>query len=194
MTEKKRIHRNNRKDEITSAALTLVAKKGLGAATIRAIAGLAGVTEGAIYRHFPNKESLIRSIYQRIVLEMVNAKERIAGKEGSLREKLREWIRVTYQYYDEQPDAFIFLYLTPHKFIEIDEEIIDRQGDIFMAMIQEAQAKGEARPMEPELALSFFTGIELNVPRLIHEGRIAPTAQRYIPEVLDAILRVFATD
>ncbi|MHC4945801.1 MAG: TetR/AcrR family transcriptional regulator [Planctomycetota bacterium] len=194
MAVKKRRNRKNRKEEIISAALSLVAKKGLGSATIRAIASLAGVTEGAIYRHFPNKESLIRSIYQRIVLEMVNAKERIAGEKGTLRQKIRDWVNVTYEYYDEQPDAFIFLYLTPYKFDEVDEEIIDRQGEIFMKMIQEAQTKGEARPMKPELALSHFTGIELNVPRLIHEGRLAPGAQQYIPQVVDAILRVIAMD
>jgi AcrR family transcriptional regulator len=191
MTVKKRRKRKNRKEEIISAALSLVAKTGLGSATIRAIASLAGVTEGAIYRHFPNKESLIRSIYQRIVLDMVEAKERIADGEGTLRQKIRKWVTVTYEYYDEQPDAFIFLYLTPHKFHEVDEEIIDRQGDVFMKMIQEAQKKGEARTMKPQLALSHFTGIELNVPKLIHEGRLTPGAQQYISGVVDAILRVF---
>ncbi len=191
MTVKKR---KNRKEKIISAAISLVAKKGLSAATIRAIASLAGVTEGAIYRHFQNKEALIRSIYQRIVLEMVNAKEKIAEGPESLREKINEWVCVTYEYYDEHPDAFIFLYLTPHKFDEADEEIIDRQGELFMKMIQEAQARGEARPMDPGLALSHFTGIELSLPRLINEGRLAPAARQYVPEVVDAILRVFSTD
>jgi len=163
----------------------------LGAATIRAIADLAGVTEGAIYRHFPNKESLIRSIYQRIVLEMVNAKERIAIEEGDFPKKIRKWIRITYKYFDEHPDAFVFLYLTPHNFNELDVEIIDRQGEIFMDMIRKAQQDGEVRSMKLELALSHFTGIELNVPRLIHEGRLPPNAQHHIPEVLDAVLRVF---
>lgn len=182
--------RKNRKEQIISAALSLVAQEGLGAASVRAIAQRAGVTEGALYRHFPNKDELIRSIYGRIVLEMVQAKENIAESRKPFRDKIAEWVSVTYDYYDLQADAFIFLYLTPHVFNDVNGEIIDRQGDIFMEMIQAAQESGEARAMDPGLALSHFTGIELNVPRLIHEGRLPGPASQYVQEVVDAILRV----
>lgn len=192
MSVEKRKTRKNRKEEILSAALFLVAKNGTAAATIRAIASVAGVTEGAIYRHFPNKESLIRSIYQRIVREMVEAKEEIVKGPESLSEKLHKWIQVTFEYYDEHPDAFVFLYLTPHNFVDVDGEIIDRQGELFMEMIREAQADGQARSLDPALALSHFLGLELSVPRLIHENRLPPPARQYASEVKEALLRVFA--
>lgn len=184
--------RKSQKENIISAAISSVANKGLSAATIRTIASLAGVTEGAIYRHFPSKDALIRAIYERIVLKMVQTKEKIALSPDPFQEKISQWVRVTYEFFDEQPDAFVVMYLTPHNFDEKGEGIVDRQGEIFMELIRNAQDKGLARAMDPSLALSHFTGVELNVPRLIREGRLTPPAKQYVSQVVDAILRVFS--
>lgn len=190
MTENKR---TNKKEKIISAAIAVVANHGPEGASIRAIASLAGVSEGAIYKHFPSKEGLIQFIYQRIVEEMVQTKEEISKGPGSLREKLDKWVGVTFDYYDQQPDAFILLYLTPHRFETVDPATMTRQGEMIKEMIMEAQTKGEVRALEPELALSHFIGIELSVPRLINEGRLSPPAGKYVSEVVDAVMRVLST-
>jgi hypothetical protein len=43
--------------------------------------------------------------------------------------------------------------------------------------------------MPPELALSHFTGLMLNVPRLINEGTLEGPASRYVDDVADAVWR-----
>ncbi|MGQ0680703.1 MAG: TetR/AcrR family transcriptional regulator [Actinomycetota bacterium] len=45
--------------DILSAAEQLILEEGLGAATTKAIARMAGCAEGSIYRHFPDKDALV---------------------------------------------------------------------------------------------------------------------------------------
>lgn len=56
----------NRPEEIMNAALFVVAKKGLHAATMDDIAEEAGISKAAIYWHFKDKEQLFRQAIQNI--------------------------------------------------------------------------------------------------------------------------------
>ena len=51
--------RKNRRAEIVEATIRLVARQGVTGASIRQIASEAGVTEGALYRHFESKDELV---------------------------------------------------------------------------------------------------------------------------------------
>ena len=50
--------RQNRRADLIAAVIHLVAHKGVKSATVRQIAEEAGVTEGAVYRHFSSKKDL----------------------------------------------------------------------------------------------------------------------------------------
>jgi len=50
---------------LLSAAEALLEHGGLDAATVPAIAEAAGVSVGVIYRRFPNKDALLRAVYER---------------------------------------------------------------------------------------------------------------------------------
>lgn len=49
-------------DRIAAAALTILVEEGAQAVTMRRVAAEAGVTAMATYRHFPNREELLRSV------------------------------------------------------------------------------------------------------------------------------------
>ena len=182
--------RPSSKDDIIAATVRLVAQNGVKAATIRQIARAAGVTEGAIYRHYVSKEELCLEIYSQIVTEMANMKQRIAANHAPIREKIREWTRISYEFFDHHPEGFTFILLTTHNFPENKRELTVRQGRIFMEMIKSAVAAGEIKPIAPELALSHFTGVMLNVPRLINEGLLEGPASRYFDAVADAVWNI----
>ena len=50
---------------LVSATEALLAQGGLDAATVPAIASLAGVSVGVVYRRFPDKDNLLRAVYDR---------------------------------------------------------------------------------------------------------------------------------
>lgn len=55
-----------RQQQITDAALQIIGNKGIHGATIAEIAAEVGISEGNIYRHFTNKEEILKSVIEKI--------------------------------------------------------------------------------------------------------------------------------
>ncbi len=177
--------RPSRKEEIIAATIQLVAHKGVQAATIRQITTEAGVTEAALYRHFSSKDDLCQQVYERIVAEMAAAKEELAAGPLPLRDKLREWVRLSYEYFDRYPEAFTYVLLTAHSFAE--DGVSTSQGFSLMRLFK----KEKLANTTPEMALCLFSGVLLNVPRMINEGRLKGPASQYTDQVTQAVWRIF---
>ncbi len=56
----------DRRREIADAALRVIASHGLGRFTSRAIAGEIGLTDAALFRHFPSKEAIVDAAMDRV--------------------------------------------------------------------------------------------------------------------------------
>ena len=182
--------RKNKKEEIVAATIRLVAQKGVNGSTIREISDAAGVTEGAVYRHFASKEDLCQQVYCSIVAEMAAAKEEILESEQPIDQKIHDWVRVTFEYFDTYQDAFTYVLLTSHDFPDELAEISSRQGRILMKMLDPVCRAEQSLPRE--VALSHFTGLMLNIPRLINEGFLTGPAMAYTEEVVRAITSIFS--
>ncbi len=180
------------RDDILDAAVQIVARQGLAAATVRAIAKEVGVSEAAVYRHYESKDDVLWSAYGRIIDDMAPAKERLVEADQPLRQRLTEWVRVSYQYYDDAPEAFTYVCLTPTVAPATERGAKERQGRIFLRLATQALERGEMRSMAPELALCCFTGLMLNVPRMINAKTLPGPAVRYTDDVADAAWRIFA--
>lgn len=65
------------RDDILESARRLLAAGGLSACSMRAVADRAGITAGAIYRHFPDKEALVdrvvRDAFDRFEVALLEA-------------------------------------------------------------------------------------------------------------------------
>lgn len=60
-----------RQQQITEAALHVIGLKGVNGATTVEIASAAGISEGNLYRHFRNKEEIIKSVIDKIGSDLV---------------------------------------------------------------------------------------------------------------------------
>ena len=183
--------RKSKKEELLNAAVKLGAEGGSTAATIRAIAREAGVTDAAVYRHYRSKDELLSQAYGSIVQEMIQEKGHLVASAAPFREKLHEWVRLTYAYFDQNPAAFTFVLATPHLGGGSLDSSATGQGELFMEMAEQAMAAREIRPMPTEVAMSHFAGVLLNVPRLINEGTLQAPASAYVEEVSMAAWRIF---
>jgi len=186
--------RLNTKNRLIHAFIHLVAEKGIKDATTSAIARKAGITEGAIYRHYASKEDLRWAAYKQTVQKMASQKQHLVTSDQPIQERIYSWIELTFAYYDSQPEAFSYVLLTLHPtFVgHRDDEILFCQGKMFIAMVSQAIQHGEIRPISPQLALCYLTGLMLNVPRLINDQTLPGPALSYIDDVADAVWRVLA--
>ena len=77
------------RDRILAAAVESLAED--NAASLSAIGKRAGVGQGTLYRHFPDREALIWAVYEREVDELVTEAEKLLAKVPP-RRALREWV------------------------------------------------------------------------------------------------------
>jgi AcrR family transcriptional regulator len=96
------------RDRLMRAAIRIVARDGLAAATTAAIAKEAGVAEGTLYRHFESKDALLIAAYQQIKSEVFLSAASDADRHAPPPERLkRTWLAI-YRAYRADRDAFLF--------------------------------------------------------------------------------------
>ena len=183
-----------RPESITNCTVRLIARGGPEAATIRAISNDMGVNEAALYRHYKSKEEILWDAYARIVEDMARQKRELAQSNAAFHAILREWIRLSFEYFDNSPDAFTYVLLLPPPSSVKATDIVSVQGRIFLSLVRRARKAGEIRAISPQLAFSHFSGILLNIPRLIREGTLRGPAVQYVDEVAEAAWRVLRPD
>jgi AcrR family transcriptional regulator len=84
-TSRRAEQRDATRERVYRAALAGIARAGLGAADVGAIAAEAGVARGTFYFHFPTMEHVLVDLERREELRIVAALERRAVPKGNLR-------------------------------------------------------------------------------------------------------------
>jgi len=152
------------------------------------------VNEAALYRHYKSKEEILWDAYARIVEDMAREKRALAHSNAGFRAILREWIHLSFEYFDNNPDAFAYVLLLPPPRSVKATDIVSVQGRIFLSLVRRALRAHEIRTISLQLAFSHFSGILLNIPRLIREGILCGPARQYVDEVAEAAWRILRPD
>jgi AcrR family transcriptional regulator len=83
MLRKEIIVRTERQQELLNAAVNIVAKEGFSRLTIRKVAAAVGVTEPAVYRHFPHKLALLTAILEDLQSAVIPHFQKLAVADGT---------------------------------------------------------------------------------------------------------------
>jgi len=148
-----------RPQEILDAALAVFAEKGFAAARMDEVARRAGVTKGTIYRYFPSKEELFKSLVRVAIggtLEQVTAFA--SAYDGSPRELLVSVLR-TIGTVLRTSDRIVLpkiVLAEAGNFPELVRfyrfEIIEKGMALFRGIVARGIAQGEFRDVSPDHA------------------------------------------
>lgn len=168
---------------IQEAAAQVIARKGLGGATMQAIADAAGIAKGTIYLYFQDREELLERTAHHAFSQVLDMVLEAMASPGTLAERLRRTIAVQISYFDERID-FFRLYLSvryPEGGTEASrhERKTFEQHRIYLdhltRFFEEAIAAGEIRPMDAaRLALFVSEGVIAILIRRLNEGGPVP--------------------
>jgi AcrR family transcriptional regulator len=131
-----------KKPGLMEAAIELFAAKGLARTSIRDIAAQAGVTEGALYRHWTSKDAMAWDLYCRTLEEFTEAFRQAVMDQPVIRGdfpadpslaglapeaydfalRVHAGVHYAYSYYRDHPAAFAFILLTQHGLPENEYE------------------------------------------------------------------------
>ena len=78
----------DKRNAILTAAATVIAERGLGAAT-SAISSAAGVAEGTLFTYFKTKDDLLNALYRELKLELADAMMTNFPRRSSIRNRMQ---------------------------------------------------------------------------------------------------------
>ncbi|WP_027007129.1 TetR/AcrR family transcriptional regulator [Conexibacter woesei] len=135
--------RPSRQGEILDAALAVFAEHGYDAARVRQIAARAGVSDAALYRHYPSKEAVAADLFATHMRRTAEAFATIAGDTTlSVEERVKALARQNLTERNEQPNAHAFVLGHQHRFLSALPADFPYPIRILDALLQEGQRDG----------------------------------------------------
>lgn len=162
---------------IQEAALRVISRRGLAAATMQEIAAEAGVAKGTIYLYFKNRDELVHRTGDVAVSQLMETLETTLASPRPLPEQLRALIEAKLKFFDTNREFFrLYLALsqgevesparTRRRHQKQYQAYLDRLGALF----RDAAEQGSLRPVDPfRLALFVAEGINAIILRRLSE-------------------------
>ena len=154
---------------VLSAALSLFARSGYAAVSMRQIAAEVGIQAGALYNHFPTKQAILRELMVSHMESLIVAwEDRIAAHEGlSATELLEAFIRFHISYHIDRQDEVFIAYM---ELRNLEEEparevhaLRQKYERYLRDILREGMANGEFSiddvPVAAMAIISMLTGV-----------------------------------
>ncbi|MBC8205139.1 TetR/AcrR family transcriptional regulator [bacterium] len=169
----------NSRENIFSAALELFSRQGFYRTTVSQIAKRAGLSDGAIYRHFPGKYELAAEIYSEVMTGLIETFKSIRLSGADFTGKIEAVIELLFQTADEHPQKINFIFFLKHsEFLSSQQmRMIQQISEEIAAVIREGIDNDEIIPVDPRLGAAMIIGsinklIEMRNFKLIDEPLI----------------------
>jgi AcrR family transcriptional regulator len=182
--------RENTRQKIETAALSLFARKGLSV-TVDEIAKTAALSKGLLYSHYPSKEALIAELVrQAAVISGARIKE-IADKDGSAVEKIRQITALMCEMLNSNQigiDYFMFMIQVSMSDFQIPDGLYNADTpnpvERLARIISEGQTEGSVVNGDPvQLATVYWAAIQGLCCYIISGIPFSP-----VPEILSQII------
>ncbi|MEL6661758.1 MAG: TetR/AcrR family transcriptional regulator [Pseudomonadota bacterium] len=180
----------NARPKIERAALKLFVTKSVEGATTREIAEEAGVSEGALYRHYPGKDELALALFMethnRLGAMMIEG-----WKAGStLEERVRNIVTAYCELADEDWLLFSFHLLSLNKFLPHDVRRADDPVSITEGLIQGLINAGEIPDGDPSVLAAMSLGVMMQSGQNKAYNRLPGPMSNHIDTFTRAIVAI----
>jgi AcrR family transcriptional regulator len=103
---KEEIVQEFRVQSIQEAAIRVISRKGMAAATMQEIAEEAGVAKGTIYLYFRDREELVEKTFETAIGQLHGRLDAALDAEGTFAEKLRALLTAQFAFFGENREFF----------------------------------------------------------------------------------------
>jgi AcrR family transcriptional regulator len=160
--------KDERREQILSAALKVFGKKGFAATKISDIVAGAGMSHGLVYHYFRSKEEIFYELLKRAMMTSSQSLLLVDKMPVSPLEKVRETARyILGSINSYQDSAHYFLMVLHASVMEAPEDIRELMSlsnitlQTFGRIVTEGQKMGEIREGDPqEMTIAFFAAIQ----------------------------------
>ncbi len=176
------------KTRVEKAATELFAAHGVAGVSISEIATAAGVSQGALYRHYPGKEDLAWKLFSTAYLRTGAELDEIRARHPDFRTRLAAMVAHFCALYDRDPALFRFMLLAQHDLlprIPADRRTpVDAVADSVAAGVRDGAVAG----VDPLEAAAAIMGILLQTAVFHIYGRLQGPLSPRIPRLTRAAI------
>jgi AcrR family transcriptional regulator len=169
------------KDRIDAAAIELFVREGVDAATTRKIAAVAGISEGAISRHYRSKDELALTLFMSAHRRLSQLVAEAAEGETTLKAKTAAIVRAYCQAADENWPLFTFHMLSLHRFLPFYQEDGKDPVSVVEALVKRAMMDAELPPADPRVLASMAIGVVVQTALNRAYGRFTEPLSAHAP-------------
>ncbi len=181
---------------IERSALSLFCIRGVDAVTTREIATASGMSEGALYRHYPSKEALAKTMFFAIHGRLAQEVAVAANRASSIEEKARAIVGAYARIADEDWTLFSYHLLTTHRFLPYadrsshDEAKQPNPVAIVEEIVSKAMRAGEIPSGSAALNAAAALGVVLQAALHKIYGRIDGDLSAHQDDLSRAVIAV----
>lgn len=159
IADQKRPRARNARPKIERAALKLFIAEGVDAATTREIADEAGVSEGALYRHYKGKDELALALFMETHNRLAEMMQEAFTAPGNIEEKIHKAVTAYCALADEDWLLFSFHLVSLNKFIPHDTRRDDDPVSVVEKLVSMLMETGEIPKGDPALIAAMALGV-----------------------------------
>lgn len=150
--------RPSQEEKILVAALACFADFGYDATRIRAIAERAGVSEGALYRHYASKEAIAQALYADHLDHLSKRLLDIGAQDSTPETQVREIVAMALRSYRDNAAAFTFVLLRQSATMPSLPSETVFPIDVIEQMVVRWQQSGSIRKGQPNVLAAILLG------------------------------------
>jgi len=180
----------NAKPKIERAALKLFIHEGVDAATTREIADKAGVSEGALYRHYKGKDELALSLFQATHNRLAQLIAEALTSTGSLDVKVHAAVTAYCKLADEDFLLFSFHLVSMNRYLPYDKRREDDPVSITERIISGLMDAGAIPKGDPALMAAMALGVVMQAGQNKIYNRLPGPLSQHAQALARAVLAV----
>ena len=186
----KRPRARNARPLIEGAALRLFVNKGVDAATTREIAEEAGVSEGALYRHYKSKDDLALSLFMETHDRLGKMMVEAWMEGGALEDRVRRVVTAYCTLADEDWLLFSFHLLSLNKYLPHDIRRDDDPVTIVETLLETAMKDGMIPEADPPILAAMVLGVMMQAGNNKAYNRLPGPFSQHIDSFTRAIVAI----
>ncbi len=188
--ENKRPRARNARPKIERAALKLFVSEGVDAATTREIADEAGVSEGALYRHYKGKDELALALFMATHNALGEMLQEAFMTPGSIEEKVRNAVAGYCRLADEDWLLFSFHLVSLNRFLPHDTKRDDDPVTVLEKLLAMLMANGDIPKADPAIVAAMCLGVVTQSGQNKIYNRLPGPFSQHVPAFTRAIMAI----
>lgn len=159
LTDQKRPRARNARPKIEKAALELFIRDGVDAATTRNIADNAGVSEGALYRHYKGKDELALALFMETHNRLGEMMLTAFSEPGTIEDKVRRAVTAYCAFADEDWLSFSYHLVSLNRYLPHDTKRDDDPVSVVEKLIENLMETGDIPKGDPAILAAMSLGV-----------------------------------